>query len=42
MKMRVTDYIANYIYDELNVPEVFMLTGGGAMFLNDGVAKHEK
>ncbi|MCI0500417.1 MAG: thiamine pyrophosphate-binding protein [Epsilonproteobacteria bacterium] len=42
MKMRVTDYIANYIYDELNVAEVFMLTGGGAMFLNDGVAKHEK
>jgi len=42
MKMRVTDYIANYIYEELKIPEVFMLTGGGAMFLNDGVAKHEK
>ena len=42
MKMRVTDYIANYIYDVLQVPEVFMLTGGGAMFLNDGVAKHDK
>lgn len=42
MKMRVTDYIANYIYEVLQVPEVFMLTGGGAMFLNDGVAKHEK
>ncbi len=42
MKMRVADYVANYIYDELNVPEVFMLTGGGAMFLNDGVAKHDK
>ncbi len=42
MKTRVADYIANYIYDELKVPEVFMLTGGGAMFLNDGVAKHDK
>jgi acetolactate synthase-1/2/3 large subunit len=42
MKIRVTDYIAEFIYSELNVPEVFMLTGGGAMFLNDGVAKHEK
>ena len=42
MKMRVTDYIAEFIYSNLKVPEVFMLTGGGAMFLNDGVAKHEK
>jgi len=42
MKMRVTDYIAEFIYSKLNIPEVFMLTGGGAMFLNDGVAKHEK
>ena len=42
MKIRVTDYIANYIYDELKVAEVFMLTGGGAMFLNDGVAMHDK
>ena len=41
MKMRVADYIAEYIYNDLKVPEVFMLTGGGAMFLNDGVAKHE-
>ena len=42
MKMRVTDYIAEFIYNELKIPEVFMLTGGGAMFLNDGVAKHNK
>lgn len=42
MKIRVADYIANYIYDTLKIPEVFMLTGGGAMFLNDGVAKHDK
>lgn len=42
MKMRVADYIADYIYKDMEVPEVFMLTGGGAMFLNDGVAKHDK
>lgn len=42
MKIRVADYVANYIYDVLKIPEVFMLTGGGAMFLNDGVAKHDK
>lgn len=42
MKIRVADYVANYIYDVLEVPEVFMLTGGGAMFLNDGVVKHGK
>jgi acetolactate synthase-1/2/3 large subunit len=42
MKIRVADYVANYIYDVLEVAEVFMLTGGGAMFLNDGVAKHGK
>lgn len=41
MKMRVTDYIAKYIYDELNTKDIFMITGGGAMFLNDGVAKHK-
>lgn len=38
--MRVTDFIAEYIYKNLGVDKVFMLTGGGAMFLNDGVAKH--
>ena len=42
MKMRVADYIAEFVYSEIKVNEVFMLTGGGAMFLNDGVAKHSK
>jgi acetolactate synthase I/II/III large subunit len=40
-KIRVTDYIANFIYKK-GIEEVFMLTGGGAMFLDDGVAKHPK
>jgi len=37
--LRVADYISEYIYS-LGVSHVFMVTGGGAMFLNDGVAKH--
>lgn len=37
--IRVTDYIAEYIY-KLGVKEVFMVSGGGMMFLSDSVAKH--
>jgi acetolactate synthase-1/2/3 large subunit len=36
---RVADYIANYIY-ELGVKEVFMVAGGGQIFLTDGIARH--
>jgi len=39
MSIRVVDYVANRIAD-LGVEHVFTLTGGGAMFLNDGIAKH--
>ncbi len=38
-KIRVADYLAQRVYD-LGVEDVFTITGGGAMFLNDGVAKH--
>lgn len=41
-KIRVADYIANFIYDSLKVDSVFLVTGGGAMFLNDGIASHGK
>ena len=37
--MRVADYIAEYIYQQ-GVRHVFMVTGGGMMFLSDGIAKH--
>jgi acetolactate synthase I/II/III large subunit len=37
--MRVADYIADYIYN-LGVKEIFMVSGGGVMFLTDGIAKH--
>lgn len=39
--MRVADYIADYIY-KLGVKHVFMLSGGGMMFLSDGLAQHKK
>lgn len=38
-KIRVADYCADFIY-KLGVKKIFMVTGGGAMFMNDGVAKH--
>ena len=39
--VRVADYIADRI-SRLGIEHVFTLTGGGAMFLNDAVAKHDK
>lgn len=39
--MRVTDYIADFLYNQ-NISHVFMVTGGGMMFLSDGVAMHPK
>ncbi len=37
--MRVTDYIAEVIYKQ-GVDTVFMVAGGGMMFLSDGIAMH--
>ena len=34
--MRVADYIADYIYN-LGVKEIFMVSGGGVMFLREEV-----
>ena len=36
---RVADYVAEYIY-QLGVKNVFMVSGGGMMFLSDGLALH--
>lgn len=41
MTLRVADYIADFIYRQ-GVKEVFMVTGGGMMFLSDGVFCHPK
>jgi len=38
--MRVADYIAQFI-QKLGVKHVFMITGGGMMFLSDGVAANK-
>lgn len=41
MKMRVADYVADTLY-KLGVEDVFIVTGGGLMFMTDGLACHEK
>jgi len=38
-QVRVADYIVDRI-SQLGVKDIFTLTGGGAMFLNDAVGKH--
>ncbi len=40
--MRVADYITKFIHEKLGVKDIFMLTGGGAMFLNDAAAQYKK
>lgn len=37
---RVSDYIADFIYQQ-GVRDIFMLTGGGSIYLDDGVACHK-
>lgn len=40
--IRVADYIARFISDELNIKDIFMLSGAGSMHLTDGVACNPK
>lgn len=39
--MRVSDYIVDFLY-KIGIKHIFLVTGGGAMFLNDAVAYHPK
>ena len=39
--MRVSDYVVDQIY-KAGCDHIFLVTGGGAMFLNDAVAAHSK
>ena len=39
--MRVADYVIDQIY-KAGCEHIFLVTGGGAMFLNDAIAAHEK
>jgi len=41
MKIKVADYIFQWLADH-NVKHVFLITGGGAMFLNDGLRKESR
>lgn len=40
--MRVTDYISSFVREKLGVHTVFMVSGGGMMFLSDGLACNKK
>jgi acetolactate synthase-1/2/3 large subunit len=40
--IRVSDYIANFISDQLGLKDIFMLSGAGSMHLTDGVACNPK
>ena len=39
--MRVADYIFKFLADQ-GVTNVFLVTGGGAMFLNDALSKEKR
>lgn len=41
MKIKVSDYIANFLVDN-DISHVFTVTGGGAMHLNDSLGHHPK
>ncbi len=41
MKMKLSDYVAEKVC-ELGINQVFMITGGGAMHLNQSLGSHEK
>ena len=41
MKMRVSDYIVQYLSD-LGIDKIFLVSGGGMMHLLDAVALHPK
>lgn len=41
MKIKVTDYIANFLVDN-GITDVFTVTGGGAMHMNDSFGHHPR
>ena len=40
--IRVSDYIASFISDQLGIKDIFMLSGAGSMHLTDGIACNPK
>lgn len=41
-KVRLADFVADFVFNSLKVKDVFSVTGGGAMFLNDAFGHHKK
>ena len=41
-EIRVADYIANFLAEQLQVDTVFLVSGGGMMFLSDGLALEDR
>ena len=41
MKQRLAEFIADYIYEKQGVTDLFTVTGGGAMYLNNAFGHHK-
>lgn len=41
-KIRIADYVANFLAEQLQVDTVFLVSGGGMMFLSDGLALDDR
>lgn len=41
-KIRIADYVANFLAEQLGVDTVFLVSGGGMMFLSDGLALDDR
>ncbi len=41
-KIRIADYIANFLAEQLQVDTVFLVSGGGMMFLSDGLVLDDR
>lgn len=40
--MKISEFIANYLVEKFKVSTAFVITGGGAMYLNDAFGNHPK
>lgn len=41
-KIRIADYVANFLAEQLRIDTVFLVSGGGMMFLSDGLAVDDR
>ena len=39
--VKVSDFIFEYLYAQYSVEQVFLVTGGGAMHLNDAIGRNK-